>query len=224
MGWKAFLAIVLMVLLVYVPVAPAASPAVVGKISTKGTAEVNGAAVPAEATVFAGDRISTQKNTASGLSLPGGNQVFLPALTSTRISRTGDQVTVALERGAVAVVNRSADPVVIEANGVLIQAASPAGGVYEVAIQGRGLKVMARKGTAVVKAADRTVEVKEGTTMDATVAPGPAGSGGTSSFLTIISVVGAAAGVTGLVLGVQALRRSQPQNCVVISPSTISCP
>ncbi len=224
MGWKAFLAIVLMVLLVYVPVAPAASPAVVGKISTKGTAEVNGAAVPAEATVFAGDRISTQKNTASGLSLPGGNQVFLPALTSTRISRTGDQVTVALERGAVAVVNRSADPVVIEVNGVLIQAASPAGGVYEVAIQGRGLKVMARKGTAVVKAADRTVEVKEGTTMDATVAPGPAGSGGTSSFLTIISVVGAAAGVTGLVLGVQALRRSQPQNCVVISPSTISCP
>lgn len=224
MGCRALLAMLLVVLLVYAPVAPAASPAVVGKINTKGTAEVNGAPVPAEATVFTGDRISTQKNTASGLSLPGGNQVFLPALTAARISRTGDQVTVALERGALAVVNRSADPVVIEANGVRIQAAGPAGGVYEVAVQGRGLKVMARKGSAVVKATDRTVEVKEGTTMDATVAPGPTATGGTSSFLTVIGVVGAAAGITGLALGVQALRRSQPQNCVVISPNTISCP
>ncbi len=222
MGCRTLLAMLLVVLLVYAPVAPAASPAVVGKINTKGTAEVNGAPVPAEATVFTGDRISTQKNTASGLSLPGGNQVFLPALTVARISRTGDQVTVALERGALAVVNRSADPVVIEANGVRIQAAGPAGGVYEVAVQGRGLKVMARKGTAVVKATDRTVEVKEGTTMDATVAPGP--TGGTSSLLTIVTVVGAAAGITGLALGVQALRRSQPQDCVVVSPNTISCP
>ncbi len=209
MGCRTLLAMLLVVLLVYAPVAPAASPAVVGKINTKGTAEVNGAPVPAEATVFTGDRISTQKN---------------PALTAARISRTGDQVTVALERGALAVVNRSADPVVIEANGVRIQAAGPAGGVYEVAVQGRGLKVMARKGTAVVKATDRTVEVKEGTTMDATVAPGPTGAGGTSSLLTIVTVVGAAAGITGLALGVQALRRSQPQNCVVVSPNTISCP
>ena len=83
---------------------------------------------------------------------------------------------------------------------------------------------MARKGTAVVKATDRTVEVKEGTTMDATVAPGPTGAGGTSSLLTIVTVVGAAAGITGLALGVQALRRSQPQDCVVVSPNTISCP
>ncbi len=212
MGCRTLLAMLLVVLLAYAPVAPAASPAVVGKINTKGTAEVNGAPVPAEATVFTGDRISTQKNTASG------------ALTAARISRTGDQVTVALERGALAVVNRSADPVVIEANGVRIQAAGPAGAVYEVAVQGRGLKVMARKGTAVVKATDRTVEVKEGTTMDATVAPGPTGAGGASSLLTIVTVVGAAAGITGLALGVQALRRSQPQNCVVVSPNTISCP
>jgi hypothetical protein len=68
------------------------------------------------------------------------------------------------------------------------------------------------------------VEVKEGTTMDATVAPGPAATGGASAFLTVIGVVGAAAGITGLALGVQALRRSQPQNCVVVSPNTISCP
>lgn len=223
MRLRRFLAIWVSLLLTYVPVAPAASPAAVGKIQTKGTAEVNGAPVPAEATVFAGDRITTQKKTASGLLLPGGDQVFLPSLTAAKVNRSGNRVVVSLERGALAVVNRSAEPVVIEANGVRIEAANSAG-VYEVAIQGQSLKVMTRKGTTLVKAADRTVEVKEGTTMDATVAQGPAGPGGLSPLWTVVLVSSAAAGFTGLALGVQALERSQPQDCVVVSPSTIRCP
>src|SRR5437899_9566484 len=76
MGFRAVLATLLSMLLVYVPVVPAASPAVVGKISTKGRTTVNGTLVPEEATVFAGDRIATDKETAAGLSLPGGDQVF----------------------------------------------------------------------------------------------------------------------------------------------------
>ena len=224
MGFRALLAMGLSLLLVYVPVAPAASPAVVGKIHTKGTAEVNGAPVPAEATVFAGDRITTRKETASGLSLPGGDQVFLPALTSAKVSRAGSLVTVALERGALAVVNRSAEPVVIEANGVRIQAAGTLGGVYEVAIRGTGLKVMTRKGTTLVKAADRTVEVNEGMTLEASVAQGPVGPGGLSPLWTVVLVSSAAAGFTGLALGIQALRRTEPQDCVVVSPNRVSCP
>jgi len=223
MRLRGFLAIWVSLLLVYVPVAPAASPAAVGRIQTKGTAEVNGAPVPTEATVFAGDRITTQKKTASGLLLPGGDQVFLPSLTAAKVNRSGKRVVVSLERGALAVVNRSAEPVVIEANGVRIEAANSAG-VYEVAIQGQGLKVMTRKGTTLVKAADRTVEVKEGTTMDATVAQGPGGQGGLSPLWTVVLVTSAAAGFTGLALGIRALERSQPQDCVVVSPSTISCP
>ena len=39
----------------------------------------------------------------------------------------------------------------------------------EVAISGGNLKVLARKGTAMVRASNRTVEVKEGTTMEATL-------------------------------------------------------
>ena len=224
MGSRALLATCLSLLLVYVPVAPAAPPAVVGKMQTKGAAEVNGTLVPAEATVFAGDRITTQKETASGLSLPGGDQVFLPSLTAAKVNRSGNRVTVALERGALAVVNRSAEPVVIQANGLRIEAASPAGGVYEVALHATGLKVMTRKGTTLVKAADRTVEVKEGTTLEATAAPGPPVTGALSPMWTFVLVTSVAAGFTGLALGVMAITRSEPQDCVVVSPSTIRCP
>src|SRR5207253_123898 len=45
MGFRAVLATLLSMLLVYVPVVPAASPAVVGKISTKGRTTVNGTLV-----------------------------------------------------------------------------------------------------------------------------------------------------------------------------------
>lgn len=150
MGPRAILAMGLSLLVAYVPVAPAASPAVVGKMQTKGAAEINGAAVPDETTVFGGDRITTGKETASGLSLPGGDQVFLPSLTAAKVGRSGKRVTVTLERGALAVVNRSAEPVLIEASGVSIESAGPAG-VYEVTIQGNALKVMTRKGTTLVK-------------------------------------------------------------------------
>ncbi len=166
MGARSILATLVSLLLIYVPIAPAASPAVVGKVMTKGQALVNGTLVPAEATVFAGDRLSTEKDTASGISLPGGDQVFLPAVSAAQFNSVGRQITVALERGALAVVNRSPQPVIVEANGVHIQGGS-AISVYEVAIAGNTLKVMARKGMATVKASNRTVEVKEGTTLDA---------------------------------------------------------
>src|SRR2546425_12820538 len=79
MGFRAILATLLSVLLVYVPAVPAASPAVVGKISTKGRTTVNGTLVPEEATAFAVDRIATNKETAAGLSLTRCAQVVLPA-------------------------------------------------------------------------------------------------------------------------------------------------
>lgn len=223
MGSRSLLVTCLSLLLVYAPVAPAATPAVVGKVQTKGAAEVNGTAVPSEATLFAGDRITTQKKTASGMSLPGGDQVFLPSLTTAKVTRPDKRVVVTLERGALAVVSRSAEPVIIEANGVRIQAGSRQA-VYEVAVQGTGLKVLARKGTALVKSADRRVEVKEGTTMDATVGPAPPAPGALSPLWTVVLVTSAAAGFTGLALGVIALERSQPQDCTVVSPNQITCP
>lgn len=224
MGFRSVLATLLSVLLIYVPVAPAASSAMMGKINTKGRATVNGTPVPEEATVFTGDRIATEKETASGLSLPGGDQVFLPSLTVAQVNRVGDQVAVVLERGALAVVNRSAQPVIVEVSGVRVQAASTSGAIYEVAVNGTSLKVMSRKGTAVVKASNRTVEVKEGTTLDATAPQGPGGAGGLSPLWTAVLVTSTVAGFTGLGLGIKAVRQKKPQDCVVVSPNSINCP
>jgi hypothetical protein len=227
---KAMLAVLLSLLLACAPLAEGASPAAIGKINTKGTAAVNGTPVPEEATVFAGDRISTEKETATGLSLPGGNQVFLPALSTAQVLRNGEQVTVTLERGALLVINRS-QPVVIRANGVDIQSAQPAWAIYEVAIEGTSLRVLARKGTALVKASNRTVEVKEGSALDATAPPPPAAppsspvvSGGLSPLWTAVIVAGTASGFAGLALGIRASRDPKPQDCKTVSPASIVCP
>src|SRR2546425_12132773 len=127
MGLRAVLATLLSVLLAYVPVVPAASPAVVGKISTKGRSTVNGTLVPEEATVFAVDRIATDKETAAGLSLPGGDQVFLPSLSAAQIKCIDDQVAVVLERGTLAVVNRTAQPVIVAVKCVRVRACGNSG-------------------------------------------------------------------------------------------------
>lgn len=222
MRLRAFLATCLAMLLVYAPVVPAATPEVVGKINSRGIAEVNGTPMPSDATVFAGDRIATRKDSVATLALTGGDQVFLPKLSAAQVNRTGSQVTIALQRGALAVINRSSDSLVVETHGVRIQAAGKAGGIYEVAVNGKAVQVQARKGAALVTASNRTVEVKEGTTLDATVAdPGPAGAlGGLSPMATAVLATSTAAGLTGLGLGVAAITRSQPEDCKpVISPA-----
>src|SRR5207245_4920212 len=139
-----------------------------------------------------------------------------PSRRAAQIKRIDDQVAVVLERGALAVVNRSARPVIVEVNGVRVRASGTSGAIYEVAVNGTSLKVMARKGTAVVKASDRTVEVKEGTTLDATAPQGTVGAGGVGPIWTAVLVSSTAAGFTGLGLGIKAVSRPKPQNCVVV--------
>jgi len=223
MGSRSLAAIGLSLLLVYVPAAPADPAAAVGLIATSGRAEINGTAAPAETTLFSGDRIATWKETMSSLRLSGGDQIFLPSLTTAQVQGTGDQLEVTLERGAVAVRNLSGQRVVVQANGTRIQTAQP-GGIYEVAINGTVLKVLARRGTALVKGSNRTVEVKEGRIMEATTSPGPFASGALGPLWTVVLVAGAAAGFVGLALGITATTRSQPQECTVVSPDRISCP
>ncbi len=224
MPWRAVLVLVLSVLLVYAPVAPAASPAVVGKLNTNGKVAVNGAVVPTETTLFAGDRISTGEETAVGIFLTGGDQVILGSLSTAQVNRADKQLRLALGEGALAVVDRGTPPIVVTANGVRIEASGASPAIYEVAVKGTSLKVMARKGTAVVTGSNRTVEVKEGTAMDATAPPlGP--SGIASPLWTVVMLGSAAAGVAGLALGISAARRTSPQDCrVVVSQSSIVCP
>ena len=223
---KALLASCLSLLMVYLPVAPPATSAVVGQMNTRGTAEINGITAPADTTVFAGDRIATRAQTTAVLTLSGGDQVFLPASSTASVERHENRVTLSLERGALAVLNKGRAPVVVAASGARIQPAANATAIYEVAVHGKTLEVIARRGTALVETAGRSVEVKEGTELEANMAPPQAGGPGVlSSFETWTIIAAAAAGVTGLVLGVAAITRTQPQDCTVSPASSkIICP
>ncbi len=226
---KALLVISLSAALVCAPVAPAGTPAAVAKMSTKGTAELNGTVTPAETSVFNGDRITTRAKTAAALAISGGDQVFLPELSVAQVRQAGAGVEMLLERGGLVVVSRGAQPVSVLASGVRIV---PSGaGILEIAINGASLKVAARKGSARVTAADRTLDVPEGKTLDATVAPPPQNPAGASAGLTTLQTVsivaGVVSGVVGLTLGVVAFKRANPSDCRVTgstSPFTITCP
>jgi hypothetical protein len=232
---KMNLALFLSLLLVSVPVLPAEPSAAVGKLTTHGAAAVNGTVLPNDATVFSGDRLATEKNSSVALSLGTGNQVFFPELTLAKVERNGSGTKVLLERGALAVVSRLGIVPVVETGGVRIETTVKSPAVFEVAISGKALKVIARSGAMHVIAAGRTVEVPEGKMMEATVAPGPdsnspAAGTGMGSNLTGVQIaaigIGLASGVSGLILGVVAANRPSPQDCKVTgsSPATITCP
>jgi hypothetical protein len=226
---QAVLVVAVCAALVCAPVAPAETPAAVAKMSTKGTVEVNGTVTPSEASVFDGDRIATRAKTASALALSGGDQVFLPEQSAAQVRQSGGRVEISLERGGLVVVSRGVQPVAVLAGGVRIV---PSGaGILEIVIKGTSLKVAARKGAARVEASDRTVNVAEGNTLDATVAPPPQGPVGAAAGLTAMQtfaiVAGVVSGVVGLTLGVVAFKRANPTDCRVTgstSPFTITCP
>ncbi|HEV8383775.1 MAG TPA: hypothetical protein VGQ11_02810 [Candidatus Acidoferrales bacterium] len=229
MRTKAMWVVLLSAALVCAPVAPAGTPAAVAKMSTKGAAEVNGMATPAETSVFSGDRITTREKTAAALALAGGDQVFLPEQSAAQVRQADARVEVSLERGGLVVVSRGAQPVSVLAAGLRIV---PGGaGIFEIAVRGNGVKVAARKGSAHVTASNRSVVVPEGKTLDATVDPpqGPvgAGSAGLTGLETFGIIAGVVSGVVGLTLGVVAFNRPNPSDCRVTgttSPFTITCP
>ncbi len=226
---KAMWVVMLSAALVCAPVAPAGTPAALAKMSTKGTAELNGAVTPAENSVFNGDRISTHAKAAVALALSGGDQVFLPEQSAAQVRQAAARVEMSLERGGLVVVSRGAQPVSVLAGGVRIVPSSA--GIFEITINGNSLKVAARKGTARVTASNRSVDVPEGKTLDAKVDPpqGPAGAGASSltTMQAVVLVAGLGAGIAGLTLGVVALQRPDPTDCRVTgstSPFTITCP
>src|SRR5574341_1281741 len=108
---KSLVAIVLSGLLLFSQMSMAGSPSVVGKLNLKGRVEINGVVTPTHSTVFAGDRISTGEDTALGLSMGGGDQLFLPSLSTAAVDRAGQNVIISLQRGALAVINQSGQPI-----------------------------------------------------------------------------------------------------------------
>jgi ferric-dicitrate binding protein FerR (iron transport regulator) len=198
----------------------ASSPTIAGQMVIEGAAEINGAHAPKGGTVFVGDHLVTPSGANVSLALTGGTQLILIESSSLQMNEVDSQMGASLDRGALAVLSRTATtPVVVEAGGARIRPAK-GGAVYAVTLTGEKLEVFAKIGTAEVETIDRTVEVHEGETLEATMAPAdpPQGTAGTGSVSPVVKVlghldkiaiiVGVAAGVTALVLAVRALEKT----------------
>jgi ferric-dicitrate binding protein FerR (iron transport regulator) len=230
------LAALCVALLIFGPVAKEATPATpaLGQVMVKGDAKVNGIATLTGATVFSGDQVGTETNSIVELRLNDGSKVVLPESSTVVMNDEAAQVVVNLEQGALAVLSKSASPAFIDANGARIKPAASVAVVLEVAIHANSLKVVARRGSATVETADKSLKVEEGKELDATMAPAPPQGQGRgrsaspafrSSLGTWEMIVAVAAGVTGLTLGAVALARTKnPASCMVVSPSNITCP
>lgn len=203
MNVRGVFAVVLSAFLVALPVLPAsaASGPVSGQMITRGSAEINGIAAPAVTSVFSGDRIATESASTTSLSFSGGNSVVIPELSTAVLGEKDGRVVVQLQDGTVSVVSRSTTPIVIEAHGARIQAASSGPAVYNVVLHGNLLRVVATNGVARVETSDHVGNVTPGTALSANFAPEPPQGGGASTSTWIWVGVGAAA-ATGLGVGI----------------------
>lgn len=209
MNVKRTFAVILSAFLVLLPVLPvsAASSPVAGQMITRGTAEINGIAAPAVTSVFAGDRISTEKGSTTSVSFSGGNSVVIPELSKATLGEKDGRIVVRLEDGTVSVANKSGSPIVIEARGARIQAASNAPAIYNVVLHGNSLRVVASSGVAHVETSDHVGNVTPGTALSANFAPDPPQGGGMATSTWMWVGVGAAA-ATGLGVGVYEATKS----------------
>ena len=200
----------------------ASSPAVVGQMVIEGAAEINGARSPKAGTVFVGDHIVTQSGANASMALTGGSQLILIESSSLQMKQLEGQMGASLDRGALAVLSRTATtPIVVEAGGAWIRPGK-GGAVYAVTFTGDKLEVFSKTGTTEVEAANRTVEVHEGERLEATMAPAtpapatpaaasqqwPSPSGRTGKMEKILIIAGVGAAITALVLAIKALQKT----------------
>jgi len=220
---QATLAILCSLLLAYEPVTGAGAQTL-GSMKVQGLVKVNGAAVAAETTVFAGDRVTTASGSRASLSLTGGGQVVPLGASSFQMKHSGEQLTAALAEGGLAVLSHARTPVLVEAAGARIHPPEE-GGFFVLTVNGDSLRVVARKGALSVEAGDRTVEVPEGKALEAKMAPPPQGpqgagsGGGLSTFAKVAIVLVVVGAITGI-----AVALNSGDDCKAVSPNQIQCP
>lgn len=169
MKGKAALVMVLSLLLVIcVPVAPAA-PSAAAKMITAGKAKLNGAEVPALTSAFPGDRIATEQKSTTTLSFPGGDAVVIPEMSKVVLGKVGGHPLVNLVEGTLSVLTKRGAPLTVIAHGARITAVN--GAVYGVALRGNSLRVATRSGEARVETANRSGNIEAGHALTATMAP-----------------------------------------------------
>lgn len=177
---------------------------VLGQISLKGEATINGVNAIGGASMFSGDHVTTQKGATASVSMKSGDELILGELTSVEIVDAGNEIRVLLDGGQLEYLSGPELPIVVRATSGAQIVPQGRGGVYAVALQGDTLRVTARKGSAKLKSTNGDVEIAEGKTLVAkigTLSLGvqkpPNGSESKGSSGHIVNYVIVAAGVAG---------------------------
>jgi hypothetical protein len=219
-GGKGFLVLTCSLLMAFPPVfgAPAASP--IGTVNGKGTIRLNGLPAAVGTTVYAGNRIATGPGADGYVTLAHGGKLVLGGSTFARIETApgGEGISVILDRGVVGAVSDTKTPVVVEADGVTVRT-KQASGAYEVELNGKTLRVLARHGTTLAAASNRTVAVGEGKLMRANVATARQTSNSHKRTAVLVLLTGVA--VAGAGLGVALAYPGK--TCQSVSPSGFTC-
>ena len=221
MGRRILMGMLSVVPLTFAPAAPGGAAAIIGAVNGRGTVQVNGVPAPNGTNIYAGNRIATGPGAVAIVALARGGKLAFGGSTSALMifESARGRLLVKLEGGVVDAVSEAGAPVEVEAGGVRIRAKGGSG-AFEVAMAGRSLRVLARRGTVLAAAAKRTLQIAQGKTLKATLArPWPAAGAG---HLTAVMIVAGAAGAVGLAAAVHSLSGSSQQSCV--SPSQMSCP
>jgi ferric-dicitrate binding protein FerR (iron transport regulator) len=193
-----------------------------GRVVASAPATLNGVAIPREATMFSGDRLTTGAEGWARLYLGEGEQVHLSALTEARAARVGERVDVELMGGHVLLQTRAGSSLNVQANGLAIQPAEKEA-VWEVTRASETeVVVAARSGSVEIHGANRSLSVPAGrsarvTTSAAASSAPPVQAGGLTAGQKGAIIGGIVGGVIATAVIVH--NQSEPSARPVVSPA-----
>jgi len=197
--------------------------AVLGRIVAGPPAQVNGVALPADATLLDGDRLATGAQGWARVLLARGEQIHLAGQSDARALRQGENLTVELNQGRVTLRTSGSD-LRVWSNGLEITPTTD-NAVWEVARLGDDLTlVAAQRGSVEVRSTNRTIEVLPGQSFqvqtrlldDADQTPGGAGAGAGMSANAKLALTLAILGGLTAAIAIPIILASDNQ---VVSPS-----
>lgn len=170
-----------------------------GRVVPRGAAELNQTRLVADATLYAGDAVTTPAGGLALLLLDKGGQVHVGPASAVRLRAAEAGVRAELERGSLLARSQPGGTVSVWAASLLVSPQSPEA-LYQVALTDSGAIVAAERGAVSVAAANRTVTVPAGEARRFEVEKGPqapagAGSGagmstGTATMLSVAISLG----------------------------------
>ena len=182
-------------------VSVAASPSGIGVVVTSGQAQVDGAVVRGNSTLFQGNLVQAGQGT-SDLMFPGGSNLLLQPGSAVRVFREYG----VLDHGAA--VQRGSNTLI--ADGLKISSLSPQGAVFVAIQDGSRLSVAAQGGAAEVRnpSGDLVARLEPGKALSFAIQAGPQGSTGLPQTPPTATTTGQSPGPAGVQMTIHGILRT----------------